>query len=174
MNMDMRVTGVYKALVSAGDVPNRGHEILSSKFGSFASHDPTGQSHPTAYRASPSAPGFWLYNKKDVYTFPFDFVEDSNSQRSQEQACARRSANGLIISSSARSSSARINGSIIIFTIKRACAGGNPGVFSTAHHATVRLEVDDDEEEMDMDGEEGTRGTRQSRRQELRKSRSTR
>ena len=48
---------------------------------------------------------------------------------------------GNIISSSARSSTARFNG-----ISKRACAGGNPGGFSTVGRAAARLNVDDDEE----------------------------
>ena len=39
--MDMRVGGVHKALVSAGDVTDKNNVVILTKFGSFAAHDPT-------------------------------------------------------------------------------------------------------------------------------------
>ena len=54
---------------------------------------------------------------------------------------------GNVVSSSAQNSTARINGSIIIIIISE-------GGFSTAGHAGVRPDVDDDDEEVDMDGED--------------------
>ena len=59
--------------------------------------------------------------------------------------------NGSIIGSTAR-----INGTIIIVISERACAGRNPVGFSSASHAAVPPDVEDDEEEFDLDGEDAT------------------
>ena len=73
VNMDMRVARVQKALVSAGDVTDKGPVFTLSKFGSFVAHDPTGQISQTAL-------AFQLYNKNASTLSPF--------QRRQEQASA--------------------------------------------------------------------------------------
>ena len=54
------------------------------------------------------------------------------------------------------SSTARINGTIIIVISDRACAGRNPVGFSSTSHAAVTPDVEDDEEEFDLDGEDAT------------------
>ena len=58
--------------------------------------------------------------------------------------------NGKISSSGARSSIARISG---ISSASGHTLEGTPGWFSTATPAAVRPDVDDDEEDMDVDGE---------------------
>lgn len=69
-SMNMRVAGVHKPLVSAGDVTSRDNVIILSKYGSFVARDPNGAIHRKAYAAAASGPGFWLYKKNGVYTFP--------------------------------------------------------------------------------------------------------
>ena len=98
----------------------------------------------------------WCTRTKASTLSPLGVVEDSNGQHRLSKHLPGGSTNGTnngnIISSSARSSIARIDGSIIIVISKRACAGAAPGGFS--HDRSVRLHVDGDEEEMDMDGED--------------------
>ena len=71
VNINMRVAGVHKALVLAGDVTDIGYVVVLSKFGSFVAHDPRGPIHRTAYKTSSFAAGLWLYKQNGVCTFPF-------------------------------------------------------------------------------------------------------
>ena len=121
------------------------------------------------YRASSLALRFWFYKKNGVFTFSVGFRGGwRKSAKAGASICLFGGtdgiSNGNIISSSARGGTTRINSSFIIVISKRACAGENLGVFSMAGHVAIRRDVDDDEAEMDMDGEDGvaecTRSTR--------------
>ena len=84
VNMNMRVVAVHSALVSAGDVTDKGHVVVSSKFGSLVAHDPNGQIHQTAYRAASCDSGC---ARRTTYISSLSgIVEHTNGQRKQDQA----------------------------------------------------------------------------------------
>jgi len=83
-HMDMRVAGVHKTLVAAGDMTDKGHIIVLSKFGSFVAHDPQGSMHRSVYKQSLNKPGFWLYKKMGC-TFSRFGTDPRDSHRAQQE-----------------------------------------------------------------------------------------
>ena len=82
-------------------------------------HDPTDQIHQTTYRASSSAPGFWLYKKNGVYTVPRlvswrTAKVSAGRSKHLPSGSTNDTNNGNIINSSARTRTGRSNGSIVI------------------------------------------------------------
>lgn len=81
-SLDMRVASVHKPLVAAGDVTHKGNIIVLSKHGSFVARDDIGSIHQAAVKATGNKPSFWLYKKKNVYTFPV-WIDKARAKRGE-------------------------------------------------------------------------------------------